>query len=561
MTYPFTFLLAYQAEPRIIGFNYEKALRQLGYRVFTCDISSQWRAPDVLCDPNSDISEIIASLSPTPDVVMHFESRGFFPRGWEKVGIPRIWYSTEGDVHLKDHVHIVDFFDLLCSSNRAVAEYFRQQDYLSYFLPLAVDTDIHFPQDVPLAYDIAFVGTLNMLQYRERARLLRMLQEHFQVNIVTQASPEECACIYASAKLVFDKSLGHGINTRPFEALACRKLLLTAADPESGLSELLQHGEHLIYYQDDADLLAQVTTYLNNEQARETIARKGYDAVVAHHTYIQRVKQLVAWIQEHTSFGINLTRRQRQLYNDHDATCLRYAYLYAHNDMWQPAIAVLNEAQDSVSKWSLLAVVAFKEGKIEQSLHYFKRCIEADPTNPEWPFHCASLSYEKNEYADCRAWLEQVEQLWQDSPYRLYQLPNHASSLLGLHGLRGASWFHEQYYEASYHELSKALAIPESYHQNMHWHILNLLGMSCLKLGALEQAKPFVLASRQSNPTIEETHLILAELYCLSQDVAAAIDTLQQGRTLVERSARIDEFLAHLQQHGIDEQRPLRLGE
>lgn len=560
MSYPHTFLLAYQAEPLIIGLNYEKALRQLGYRVFTCDVSSHYRVPDILCEPDSDISDIIAALNVSPDVVMHFESRGFFPRGWERISIPRIWYSTEGDVHLKDHIHVMDFFDLLCSSNQVVAEYFHQHGYLSYFLPLAVDPEVHQPDPQTEVYDIAFVGTLNMLQYRERARLLNILQNEFTVHIRTKATPAECAQLYAQSKLVFDKSLGHGINTRPFEALACRKLLLTAADPVSGLETLLKDKEHLVYYHDEHDLLEQVRYYLQHDTEREQIAANGFAEVLHHHTYIQRVQQLVAWIQEHTSFGINLTPRQRHLYRDSQATNMNYAYLYVHNQLWAAAQQALATTTESVEKWSMQGVLAFQQGQLTEALQSFEKCVQTDPQNPEWAFHCASLAYENNQFGLCREWLNRVEQLWNPPPYCLYQLPNHASSLLGLYGLRGAAWFHERHYLEAQLELTQTLACPDSYNQHMHWHILNLLGLCYYHQGNAPEALRYLLESRSNNPVIAETHLLLAELYCQNQQLAEAIHILQEGRLLVKDPSHMDELLQHLLEFGLAVERPMQFG-
>ncbi|HEY0527879.1 MAG TPA: glycosyltransferase [Gemmatimonadaceae bacterium] len=61
-----------------------------------------------------------------------------------------------------------------------------------------------------------------------------------------------------------------------------------------GLTEMLREGDHCAWYQDAESCLKQIGNYLENAAARERIRREGQVFVRQHHTYDQRIENLLA---------------------------------------------------------------------------------------------------------------------------------------------------------------------------------------------------------------------------------------------------------------------------
>lgn len=544
MNYPASILFIYRALPRVIGLNYEKEFRQQGYRVTTCDISEEYRQPDILCQPDSDISEILACMQTAPDLIVYFESRQFFPKGWEKITVPRIWYSTEGDVNFGVHQQVIDLFDVLFSSNKVVADTCTQAGYVSYWLPLAVDPTVHYPVQAQEIYDVMFIGTLSMQQYQQRASLLRTLESYFNVKIITQATQAECREWYAQAKIIFDKSLGHGMNTRPFEALACRKLLLTAADPFSGLDQLLQNGEHLITYQDH-ELIQQIDAYLAAPDQRQIIANKGYQHILQAHTYAHRVQYMIEKIREHSSFGVCLNVRQKQIYSIPQELALRYSSLYINEQLRDEAakcLAYLPETSEILAKKSILSLI---NSQLAESLRYFEQAIAAKPTQHIWHYQAAVVACLAEKYEYALAQLSVLNAL-EPQPIETYLdgFPPVSAHLTfsGPFALSGFAHLSLNHLEQAYTCLIQATDNPMTYHPHVHWHVLYLLSICHWRRQAFEQALHCAEQALQKNPISLQIYELLIELWMWAKQHTKVQQVLFEAQHIFGAAAEIERF-------------------
>ncbi|HEV3025606.1 MAG TPA: glycosyltransferase, partial [Pirellulales bacterium] len=126
-----------------------------------------------------------------------------------------------------------------------------------------------------------------------RTDLLRLVQQYFPRNFVGHAYFDQMAAIYSAAKIVFNRSLVNDVNMRVFEALASGSLVMTNDLTENGLPELFRDGVHLATYTSGEDLLEKLRYYLQREELRERIAAAGRAEVVAKHTYLHRVRQIL----------------------------------------------------------------------------------------------------------------------------------------------------------------------------------------------------------------------------------------------------------------------------
>jgi spore maturation protein CgeB len=77
-----------------------------------------------------------------------------------------------------------------------------------------------------------------------------------------------------------------------WRVVGCGGFFLGHATP--GMRELLADGQHCAWYDDEERALAQIDRYLADDEARLRIRRAGRAFVAAHHTFDQRVDNLLA---------------------------------------------------------------------------------------------------------------------------------------------------------------------------------------------------------------------------------------------------------------------------
>jgi hypothetical protein len=151
--------------------------------------------------------------------------------------------------------------------------------------------------------DIAFTGSVysNWLPYRER--FIKFLKEH-----------------YGDKFKVFD----HVFNRDLYDLCASAKIMIAPIDPQDhwywssriyltlgsggfmihpdfeGLRDELTPGKHFVGYKAKGnfnesmlDMKVQIDKYLKNEKKRKEIQKEGYEYVISHFTYLDRVKKIL----------------------------------------------------------------------------------------------------------------------------------------------------------------------------------------------------------------------------------------------------------------------------
>jgi glycosyltransferase involved in cell wall biosynthesis len=187
-------------------------------------------------------------------------------------------------------------------------------------LPIsAVDPDFHRPHDLTdeerAAYtcDVGVVGTFvpNKL-YGERIAALEALRD-FDLGIwsVHEVPPslrpfyrgsslgKTMLKITQAARIVVNTHgdfMRYGGNMRLFEVCGVGAFQIT--DDRPGVKDWFTAGEHLVIYRDLDHLRELVAYYLAHDDERQRIAAAGHAYVYAHHTYDQRMVQLMDLIQE-----------------------------------------------------------------------------------------------------------------------------------------------------------------------------------------------------------------------------------------------------------------------
>ena len=181
------------------------------------------------------------------------------------------------------------------------------------FLPDGVDPELDYPvaRDPAYACDVAFLGSgadeyrANLLERIKQRCVLKTWGtgwERYGERVGWVGRPayyEEFRKVCSSAKIVIgidrqfhtqNRVWGYSSN-RMWRVMAAGGLYLGPASP--GLRELVGDGEHCALFDNDDHALALIDRYLRNAAERERMRKQGLAWVRAHHTFDQRLHNLL----------------------------------------------------------------------------------------------------------------------------------------------------------------------------------------------------------------------------------------------------------------------------
>lgn len=148
----------------------------------------------------------------------------------------------------------------------------------------------------------------------ERPRTLNALAEHFNVDLYTRSDCSqlknvhvhggvqtltEMPIIFHLSKINLNmtvKSIQSGLPLRIFDILGCGGFLMT--NFQSEITDYFEIGTHLEAYSSIEELIDKCNFYLNHDDIRTTIARKGYELVKEKHTYFHRIRDMLQVLSE-----------------------------------------------------------------------------------------------------------------------------------------------------------------------------------------------------------------------------------------------------------------------
>lgn len=143
----------------------------------------------------------------------------------------------------------------------------------------------------------------------ERQDIMSMLQDKYRVQLFTYEPTPKLEKVqnmgvvnnYTEAPIVFKcgrihlnislKSILTGIPLRAFDIMGCGGFLLS--NFQSDFLDFFEPDEDFGYYESYEDLMEKVRYYVTHDDARERIARNGYEKVKAEHTYIHRIQTIL----------------------------------------------------------------------------------------------------------------------------------------------------------------------------------------------------------------------------------------------------------------------------
>ena len=211
--------------------------------------------------------------------------------------LPRAWHPNDWDLIYTDQPDFKTFFEL-----HGVRTILNDQGF-----------DRRIPDELEIRdkkYDITFVGGLGTQNFQKRTEFLDALMETVKVNWwgywwkygkdkrtladftrLNEAykgltSGKEMFQIFKDSKIVLndyvDTANGIGFNQRMFEVMGCGVFMLTRNAPN--FKGTFPEGIFATY-ENLEDLKAKITYYLENEEEREAIAKRGQQFVLENYDY------------------------------------------------------------------------------------------------------------------------------------------------------------------------------------------------------------------------------------------------------------------------------------
>ena len=256
-----------------------------------------------------------------PDIVFTYNGQilkddtlDYFRKGGAKV-IVWMYDSVLRDDRLPCRSHI-DHSDLFCCFEEKDVEYYSSLGKKAYFMPLACDTTVYYPQKAEKDIDILFVGTLYTSQ--KRMQMLEALVKHYpdkkiliygeykpyfknpftwafrrnrKVFLNYNIPPSQVNDLFARTKIALNihhKQTFNGANQRLFEA--CGADVYQISDTNPFIDSLFTKGEVGLYH-DQQEMYSLIDYALTHDMSAQ--AHAAYEIIIGNHTFTQRVRQML----------------------------------------------------------------------------------------------------------------------------------------------------------------------------------------------------------------------------------------------------------------------------
>jgi hypothetical protein len=168
-----------------------------------------------------------------------------------------------------------------------------------HYMPWAAEPTCYRPFPIMEKYDWCFIGFMNnpfRIELVDRfvkewplgtnGYLGWRYPQFPQKNVL-----EDAAKVYCQSRVVLNEAVQDDLNMRVFEALSCRRLLLTEDIP--AVRDHFKDNEHLILFKTVEEAVAKAKFILKDDGFRNYVAEKGHEEFLSKHTYRHRALEIL----------------------------------------------------------------------------------------------------------------------------------------------------------------------------------------------------------------------------------------------------------------------------
>lgn len=250
-----------------------------------------------------------------PDILFYVHANNHINHDvWREVSreLPmRTIYWQSDDHHQYENTQPVwELFNIVVTTDRIGYERRKREGFNGVVLSQYASNHLIYRNlNLSKIYGVSFVGQC----YGNRFQFINTLREN-GVDVTTfgqwwgashRVTQSDLIRITNQTKISLNLSLASrggrvpAVKGRDFEAPSCGSMLLTLDTEE--IAEYFVPGEEIITYHDTDDATEKIKYYLANDDARETIAKKGYDRVLRDHTWEKRLTDIFACALENNT--------------------------------------------------------------------------------------------------------------------------------------------------------------------------------------------------------------------------------------------------------------------
>lgn len=223
-----------------------------------------------------------------PDRIVVFDnSAPVYVDGIDRAPYPTFFYSVDVHHHLQLHLSLARVFDATVVAMKDYLPHFAnaglEAEWLPLWAPWVIEPHEH------KEYGAIFVGTLDKKLNPDRVAFFEELSSLVDITYLTGDYRE----YFPKADLVVNQTVKGDLNFRVFESMMCGAALLTEVS-SNGLTDLFTPGEHLLTYEkgNAKEAAERIHAALADREALRAMAKRGRTEILAHHSALQRAKQL-----------------------------------------------------------------------------------------------------------------------------------------------------------------------------------------------------------------------------------------------------------------------------
>jgi spore maturation protein CgeB len=282
---------------------------------------------EAIRDYNKELLQEVVAIQ--PDVLLALRGDILLPKTIEKIrnksDVILVLWCYDSALRFSNVLKGGKCYHLFYTYEPTDIQGLRKYGIHATYLPMAYDPDTYFKlEDETYIRDISFVGALS--DYPERKKILELIiSRHknlkleiwgtawtwynpflqYEYKIKRRAlgkhihnyniPPEEVNKVYNATKICLNmhhRQSKEGVNPRTFEILGAGAFQLI--DHKKELEKLFDIGREIVCYKNEADLLDKIEYYLENEDERNKIARRGHEIVTNKHTYKHRAETILS---------------------------------------------------------------------------------------------------------------------------------------------------------------------------------------------------------------------------------------------------------------------------
>lgn len=243
-------------------------------------------------------------------LIDHGEDGIRVPLDWE-IPHPNAYWIADSHLGYDYRLWRAKQFDFVFASHKPSIEKFIRDGIPAEkirYLPWAAEAECYKPVPIIEKWDWCFIGHMNN---QFRIELVDRFCKEWPVGINGYLGwrigefpghnvLDDVAKKFSQSRIILNESILDDVNMRTFEALACKRLLLTEDVP--GVRDHFVDGKHMILFKTIEEAVVKARWLLKDDGYRNDVAEAGYKEFLEKHTYMHRTKEILktclGWVPE-----------------------------------------------------------------------------------------------------------------------------------------------------------------------------------------------------------------------------------------------------------------------